>query len=107
MSQLGRLAVERPGLGWLKRDTAGCWGPFVAHAVPQQDAVAEGHPAPFVLSPRQGETMITTWQTLSQAADGGRHDPDRRRDPVGDPGARPRELLGEPGWPFFLTGTVT
>jgi hypothetical protein len=29
--------------------------------------VAEGHPALFVLSPRQGETMITTGQALSHA----------------------------------------
>ena len=32
----------------------------VAHPVAQQDAVAEGCPALFVLQPRHGETMITT-----------------------------------------------
>jgi hypothetical protein len=39
----------------------------LAHAVPQEDAVAEGRPALFVLSPRRGETMITTGQALSNA----------------------------------------
>ena len=60
---------ERPDFGWLMRDTAGLLGArhFVAHAVPQQDAVAEGHTALFVMSPRQGETMITTGQALSDA----------------------------------------
>ena len=33
---------------------------FVAHSVAQEDAVAEGHPALFILQPRHGETMITT-----------------------------------------------
>jgi hypothetical protein len=33
---------------------------FVAHSVAQEDAIAEGLPALFVLQPRQGETMITT-----------------------------------------------
>lgn len=55
MRQFERLALERPDLGWLIGARH-----FVAHAVPQQDAVAEGRPALFVLSPRQGETMITT-----------------------------------------------
>jgi hypothetical protein len=69
MRQFERLALERPDLGWLMRDTAGLLGArhFVAHAVPEQDAVAEGRPALFVLSPRQGETMITTGQALSNA----------------------------------------
>jgi hypothetical protein len=70
MRQFERLVQqERPDLGWLMRDTAGLLGArhFVAHAVPQQDAVAEGRPALFVLSPRQGETMITTGQALSNA----------------------------------------
>jgi hypothetical protein len=69
MRQFKRLAQERPDLGWLMRDTAGLLGArhFVAHAVPQQDAVAEGHPALFILSPRQGETMISTGQALSNA----------------------------------------
>ena len=69
MRQFERLALERPGLGWLMRDTAGLLGArhFVAHAVPQQDAVADGRPALFVLSPRQGETMITTGQALNNA----------------------------------------
>lgn len=70
MRQFERLVEqERPDLGWLMRDTAGLLGArhFVAHAVPQQDAVAEGHPALFVLSARQGETMITTGQALSNA----------------------------------------
>lgn len=69
MRQFERLALERPSLGWLMRDTAGLLGArhFVAHAVPEQDAVAEGRPALFVLSPRQGETMITTGQALSNA----------------------------------------
>jgi len=64
MRQFERLAQVRPGLGWLMRDTVGLLGArhFVAHAVPQQDAVAEGRPALFILSPRQGETMITTRQ---------------------------------------------
>ena len=65
----GRLGQERPDLGWLMRDTAGLLGArhFVAHAVPQHDAVAEGDSAMFVLSPRQGETMIATGQALSNA----------------------------------------
>ena len=69
MRQFERPVQERPDFGWLMRDTAGLLGArhFVAHAVPQQDAVAEGHPALFVLSPRQGETMITTRQALSNA----------------------------------------
>lgn len=70
MRQFERLvSQERPDLGWLMRDTAGLLGArhFVAHAVPQQDAVAEGHPALFVLSPRHGETMITTRQARSNA----------------------------------------
>jgi hypothetical protein len=70
MRQFERLvSQERPDLGWLMRDTVGLLGArhFVAHAVPQQDAVAEGHPALFILSPRQGETMITTQQALSNA----------------------------------------
>ena len=37
---------------------------------------------------------------VGQAGDGGRDDPDRGRDPVADPGARPRELLGRPGRPL-------
>jgi hypothetical protein len=67
MRQFERLVQERPDLGWLMRDTAGLLGArhFVAHAVPQQDGDAEGHPALFVLSPRQGETMITTGQTAT------------------------------------------
>lgn len=72
MRQFERLVEqERPDLGWLMRDTAGLLGArhLVAHAVPQQDAVAEGHPALFVLSPRQGETMITTGQALSKCPD--------------------------------------
>jgi hypothetical protein len=47
MRQFERLVEqERPDLGWLMRDTAGLLGArhFVAHAVPQQEAVAEGHP---------------------------------------------------------------
>jgi hypothetical protein len=70
MRQFERLVQqERPDLDWLMRDTAGLLGArhFVAHAVLQQDAIAEGHPALFVLSPRQGETMITTGQALSNA----------------------------------------
>ena len=69
MRQFERLAQERPELGWLVRDTAGLLGArhFVAHAVPQQDAVAESHPALFILSPRQGETMITAGQALTNA----------------------------------------
>jgi hypothetical protein len=41
MRQFERLALERPDLGWLMRDTAGLLGArhFVAHAVPEQDAV--------------------------------------------------------------------
>jgi hypothetical protein len=64
MKQFKRLTQERPNLGWLMRDTVGPLGArhFVAHAVPQQHAVAEGRPALFILSPRQGETMITTRQ---------------------------------------------
>jgi len=51
MRQFERLARERPGLGWLMRDTAGLLGArhFIAHAVPQQDADAEGRPALFIL----------------------------------------------------------
>jgi hypothetical protein len=69
MRQFERLAHERSDLGGLMRDTADLLGArhFVAHAVPQQDAAAEGHPALFVLSPRQGETMITTGQAVSNA----------------------------------------
>jgi len=69
MRQFERLVQDRPDLGWLIRDTNGLLGArhFVAHAVPQEDAVAEGRPALFVLSPRQGETMITTRQALSNA----------------------------------------
>ena len=70
MRQFERLvSQERPDLGWLMRDTVGLLGArhFVADAVPQQDAVAEGHSALFVLSPRQGETMITARQAHSNA----------------------------------------
>ena len=69
MRQFERLVKKRPDLGWLMRDTVGLLEArhFVAHAVPQQDAVAEGYPALFVLSPRQGETMITAGQALSNA----------------------------------------
>jgi hypothetical protein len=69
MRQFEHLVQGRPDLGWLMRDTAGLLGArhFVAHAVPQQDAIAEGRPALFVLSPRQGETMIPTGQALNNA----------------------------------------
>jgi hypothetical protein len=57
-----RAAKQRPDLGWLLRDTRTMLNArhFVAHAVAQHDAVAEGRPALFVFQPRQGETMITT-----------------------------------------------
>jgi hypothetical protein len=46
MRQFERVVQERPDLGWLMRDTASLLGArhFVAHVVPQQDAVAEGDP---------------------------------------------------------------
>src|SRR6266700_7963359 len=51
MRQFESLAQERPDLGWLMRETAGLLAArhFVSHAVPQQDAVAEGHTSVFVL----------------------------------------------------------
>ena len=40
---------------------------FVAHSVYQQDAVAEGRAALFILHPRTGETMITMTQAQDNA----------------------------------------
>ena len=97
MRQFDRLALGRPDLGWLMRDTAGLLGArhFVAHAAPQQDAVAEGRRALFVLSPRQGETMITTGLALSNARMI-REGTDRIRDEItavlaGQDGGRPAD----------------
>ena len=62
MRQFECLVQEHPDLGWLMRDTADLLGArhFARTLAPLQDAVAEGRPALFVLSPRQDETMITT-----------------------------------------------
>jgi hypothetical protein len=64
-----RLAEKRPDLAWLMRDTKGLLGArhFVAHAIAQQDAVAEGRAALFILHPRGGESMITTAQARNSA----------------------------------------
>jgi hypothetical protein len=44
MRQFEHVAAGRPDLGWLMRDTATMLKArhFVAHAVPQEDAIAEG-----------------------------------------------------------------
>ena len=57
-----RIAEQRPELGWLRREIRTMLGArhCVAPSVAQQDAVAAGRPALFVLQPRHGETMITT-----------------------------------------------
>jgi hypothetical protein len=64
-----RVAKQRPDLEWLMRDTKAMLGArhFVAHSVAQQDAIAEGRPALFVVQPRHGETMITTEQARDNA----------------------------------------
>lgn len=64
------LARRRDDLGWLQRDTKGLLGArhFVAHAVFQEAALAEGKAAIFILSPRSGETMLT----MAQADDNAR-----------------------------------
>jgi hypothetical protein len=61
MHRFGTLARKRDDLRWLKHDTQGLLQArhFVAHAVFQEDALAEGKAAIFVLSPKKGETMIT------------------------------------------------
>jgi hypothetical protein len=63
------LAQRRGDLGWLQRDTRGLLGArhFVAHAVFQEDAVADGKAAIFILSPRSGETMLTVAQADDNA----------------------------------------
>jgi len=57
-----RIAQQRPELRWLMREIRTMLGArhCVAPSVAQQDAVAAGRPALFVLQPRHGETMITT-----------------------------------------------
>ena len=68
MRQFGRLAAHRSDLAWLQRDTAQLMRArhFIAHPVVQQDAVAEGDAALFIVNPRSGEeTMITTAQVVS------------------------------------------
>jgi hypothetical protein len=65
------LAEQRDDLRFLQRDTEGLLRArhFVAHAVFQEDAVTDdGMPALFILSPKQGETMLT----LAQAEDNAR-----------------------------------
>jgi len=68
MRQFKRLAAKRPDLRWLMEDTNGLLGGrhMVAHAIAQQDAVAEGRAALFVLW-RGEETMITTSQARDHA----------------------------------------
>jgi len=68
--QLKQLTEKLPGLAWLMDDIDGLrrGRNFVAHAVAQQDAVAEGHAALFIVNLRDGtETMITTSQAASHA----------------------------------------
>jgi hypothetical protein len=63
-----RLAAQRPDLAWLQRDAAQLMRArhFIAHPVVQQDAVAEGSAALFILNPKSGEeTMITTAQVVN------------------------------------------
>jgi hypothetical protein len=70
MRQFRKLADKRPDLRWLMEDTDGLLRArhFTAHSVAQQDAVAEGLPALFVLHPKSGaETMITTMQARDNA----------------------------------------
>jgi hypothetical protein len=70
MRQFRQLAGKRPDLRWLMNDTAGLLGGrrFVAHAIAQEDAEAEGEAALFILRPRTGEeTMITTAQARNHA----------------------------------------
>ena len=69
MRRFRHLAAERSDLRWLMDDTATMLEArhFVTHAVRQREAVAEERPALFILSPRQGETMITTAQALNNA----------------------------------------
>jgi hypothetical protein len=70
MGLFKELAVRRDDLGPLWWDTKGLLQArhFVAHAVYQEDAEAEGQAALFILSPRIGETMIT----IAQAEDNAR-----------------------------------
>jgi hypothetical protein len=64
-----KLAEGRDDLRPLCRDTKGLLQArhFVAHSVYQQDAVAEGRAALFILHPRTGETMITMTQAQDNA----------------------------------------
>ena len=64
-----RASEHRPDLVALMQDTRVLLQVrhFVAHSVAQEDAVAEGLPALFVLQPRHGETMITTELARSNA----------------------------------------
>jgi hypothetical protein len=63
MRLLRRLAERRQDrdLSWLLGQVEFMLGArhFVPHSVAQEDAVAEGRPALFILQPRHGETMIT------------------------------------------------
>lgn len=65
-----KLAEGQGDLGPLWRDTKGLLQArhFVAHSVYQEDAIAEGSAALFILHPRTGETMIT----MAQAEDNAR-----------------------------------
>jgi hypothetical protein len=68
MREFKCVAAERPDLAWLQQDTADLLRArhFIAHSVVQQDAVAEGQAAPFIVHPKSGEeTMITTAQAVS------------------------------------------
>jgi hypothetical protein len=63
------LAEEHAALAWLMNDTKGLLPArhFVAHAVAQEPAVAEGYAALFILHPRHSETMITIAQARDNA----------------------------------------
>jgi hypothetical protein len=62
------LATSRPDLAWLQQDTAQLMRArnFIAHPVVQEDAVAEGKAALFIVNSRSGEeTMITMAQVVN------------------------------------------
>jgi hypothetical protein len=69
MALFEKLTERRNDLGPLWRDTKGLLQArhFVAHSVYQEDAVAEGRAALFILNPRIGETMITMAQAEGNA----------------------------------------
>lgn len=65
-----RLAKQCPEFAWFVEDAQGLLNArhFAAHSIAQQDAIAEGGPALFVLSPKSGgETMITAEMAMSNA----------------------------------------